>query len=366
MSKTYFNRLNYTLANEDTRFEMDLLPTGVSHLVSVAGSGGRVLPLLAKHPKKVTCVDLSQEQLYLTELRFESVKALTHAQFLAFWGYPPSPAEPETRKKLFNKIRLQPAAKGFFLEYFEHHAWESILYAGSWEQTIAKLSSVNRRITGMKGIGLFTALNRSEHLSYLQSRFPTYAWALTLSLLGNAGVFNALLYKGHFPKKNLKDSSFDFYKKSFERIFSQGPARENFLLQLIFFGKILFPEGNPIECDPKVFAEAKKALKNAEIKLIKGNIIDVVANADVPVDLLSFSDVPSYFSGETEKVFMQKIRSSMSPNGMVVIRNYLRIPEGTDYSGYQCVTSNYEKEISKEKVQLYNIEIFKKARHELH
>ncbi|MBI2711235.1 MAG: DUF3419 family protein [Bdellovibrio sp.] len=243
MSRTYFNRLNYTLANEDTRFEMNLLPKGVSHLVSVAGSGGRVLPLLAKHPKEVTCVDLSREQLYLTELRMESVKALTHAQFVSFWGYPPHPAEPEERKRLFRKISLSPPAKGFFLDVFEHHGWQSILYAGSWEQTIAKLSRVNRQITGMKGIGLFTALNQTEHLAYLKNRFPTYAWALTLSVLGNAGVFNALLYKGHFPKKNLKDSSFHFYQESFKRIFAQGPARENFLLQLIFFGKILFPDG---------------------------------------------------------------------------------------------------------------------------
>ena len=366
MSKNYFNRLNYTLANEDTRFEMDLMPSSISHLVSVAGSGGRVLPLLAKHPKKVTCVDLSQEQLYLTELRIESVKSLSHVQFMEFWGYPPHPAEPSERKKLFKKLTLSDPTRRFFEDYFQHHGWNSILYAGSWEQTISKLSSVNRRITGMKGIGLFTALNKTEHLDYLKSRFPTYAWALTLSLLGNAGVFNALLYKGHFPRKNLKDSSFDFYKKSFERIFAQGPARENFLLQLIFFGKILFPEGNPVECDPKVFAESKKALKTAEIDYHHGNVVDFVSHCNTPVNLLSFSDVPSYFSGETERAFMQRIKSGMADDGIVVIRNYLRVPEGTDYSGYDRVTKDYQSLIRKEKVQLYQIEVFKKQAHELH
>src|SRR6185312_13405629 len=113
MSLSYFNRLNYTLANEDTSLELGLLPEGVPHLMSVAGSGGRVLPLLAKFPKKVTCVDLSLEQLYLTELRFESLRALDHAEFLAFWGYPPSASEPHERRKLFQRIQLRPDSKEF-------------------------------------------------------------------------------------------------------------------------------------------------------------------------------------------------------------------------------------------------------------
>ena len=361
MSKTYFNKLNYTLANEDTALELELLPQGVNHLVSVAGSGGRVLPLLAKAPKKVTCVDLSQEQLYLTELRFESVRALTHSEFLSFWGYPPTPAEPDERRKLFKKIKLGSDAQAFFDELFQATEWDSILYMGSWERTISKLSFVNRRITGMRGIGLFSAIGRTEHFRYLKQKFPTYAWALTLSLLGNASVFNSLLYKGHFPKKNIPQSSFKYYQDSFKRIFDQGPARENFLLQLLFFGKILFPEGNPIECDAKVFSQAKKALKEAEIHYLKGNILEVVENAKPSVDLLSLSDVPSYFSGETERRFMQKIKKGMSPGGMVVIRNYLHVPEGTDYAGFECITPEYSHLIKKEKVQLYQVEVYRRA-----
>src|SRR5690348_8215276 len=86
--QTYFDSLNYTLGNEDTALEYDLLPPTVSHLYAVAGSGSRVLPLMAKKPKKVTCVDTSRNQLYLTELRIVSLKTLTYAEFLGFWGYP--------------------------------------------------------------------------------------------------------------------------------------------------------------------------------------------------------------------------------------------------------------------------------------
>src|SRR3954464_1160170 len=114
MSKKYFNTLNYTLANEDTSLELNVLPKGVPHLMAVAGSGGRVLPLLAKFPKKVSCVDLSKEQLFLTELRLESLRVFSHREFLSFWGYPPCPAEPHERKSLFKRIHLSDPAHEFF------------------------------------------------------------------------------------------------------------------------------------------------------------------------------------------------------------------------------------------------------------
>jgi len=71
-----------------------------------------------------------------------------------------------------------------------------------------------------------------------------------LAILGNAAVFNALLYKGHFPKKNIPGSILSFYDDAFTRLFSQGPARENFFLQMVFFGELKYAEGNPSSAIP--------------------------------------------------------------------------------------------------------------------
>lgn len=361
MSLDYFNKLNYTLANEDTSLELGLFPQDMGHLMSVTGSGGRILPLLARSPRKVSCVDVSQEQLYLAELRFESLRALDHEEFLKFWGYPPKPAEPEERRKLFNRIPLSPAAESFLRPIFENTCWNSILYAGRWERTVGKLAKVNRRITGQKGIGLFSALNRAEHFEYLRDQFPSRSWAVTLTLLGNAGVFNSLLYKGHFPKKNLPGSSFRHYHGAFDRLFAQGPARENYFLQLFFFGRILFAEGCPIECDPKVYAQARKGLEGATIQYLCGNIVEEAEKSSTPIDALSLSDVPSYFSGETERQFLQRIRRGMNPGGTVVIRNYLRAPENTDRSGFEDVTHLHEDLIRDEKTQMYRVDVLRRT-----
>ena len=217
-----------------------ILPEHQLHVMSVAGSGGRILPLLAKYPKKVTCVDVSQEQLYLCEMRFESLRTFSHPEFLAFWGYPPSFIKPQERRNLFDRLKLSPPARDFFQQLFEGKKWESILYEGKWERMIAKMSVINRSLTGLKGVGLFSAMSDAEHFEYLEKRFPKLAFNATVLLLGNAHVFNSLLYGGHFPRKNIPTSSYQLYRAAFQRMFEQGPARRNFLLQLLFSDGFFF------------------------------------------------------------------------------------------------------------------------------
>jgi S-adenosylmethionine-diacylglycerol 3-amino-3-carboxypropyl transferase len=362
MSQAYFTKaLNYTLANEDTAMELAMLPDRLGHILSVAGSGGRVLPLFSKKPKRLTCVDVSQEQLYLTELRVESARALTHAEFLAFWGYPPRSATPGERKDLYSKIKLSKEADSFISGLFASQNWNSVLYLGKWERTFGTLSQVNQRMTGLAGRKLFECLTLDEQKAYLKKGFPKTAWSAVVFLLGNAGIFNALLYKGHFPKKNIPDSFYGFYSKTFERLFQQAPARESYFLQLLFFGKVVFAEGCPVECKPEVFQAAKEGLSQAEIRYERGDLLEKIHGVDQPIDFLSFSDVPSYFKGETERAFMQITRPKLSSGALTVNRNYLHIPENTDMKGFKSATHEFQSAIDAEKVGVYVVDVRRKV-----
>jgi len=107
VSSAYFENLNYTLANEDSRFESHILPEGLDHVVTVGGSGARVIPLLAKKPKRISVLDISQAQLALCELRIQSLREFNHEQYLRFWGYPSSYERPvRDREVLFHELRL--------------------------------------------------------------------------------------------------------------------------------------------------------------------------------------------------------------------------------------------------------------------
>ncbi len=360
MRGNYFSNLNYTLGNEDSSLEFHLLPKNTKNVFAIAGSGSRILPLLAKHPRYLTCVDTSYPQLYLTELRIETLRLLEWEEFLAFWGYPPRSYTPEERKRIFKRIHLSKPASKYLIQIFTENNWESLLYLGKWERTFNKLSKINRLITGAKALELFEQKDPEVYFNYLKNKFPHKAWAFTVFLLGNATVFNTLLYKGRFPRKNISEKLHKFYLTSLNKLFNQGLARNNFLLQLLFFGKLLFPEGNPIECDKSVFFLAKQGIKNTRISYIQGDLIEEIAKVDRDIDFLSCSDIVSYFNDDIEKTFLQKIHQNLSSNCILVLRHYLRVPKLMELEGYEEITENHRELINQEKTQMYLIKILKK------
>ncbi len=356
----YFHHLNYSLGNEDTSVEYGVLPEEVGRVLCVAGSGSRVLPLVARRPGQVVCVDISPDQLHLTELRVEAARVLTHAEYLQFFGYPPHPADPDQRRRLFDRVALTDATRAYFLDVFDHRDWESILYDGRWERTFGKLAKLNRLLTRSRGRGLFEARTPEEHAAYLRDQFPRTAWLLTLLLLGNPIVFNLMLYKGDFPRKNVPGTPFGFYRRAFDKLFALGPARDNFFLQIVFFGRLEMEEGNPLECRPDVYHDIQQALAATELEYLNGDIIEV-AKTSAPFDFVSLSDVPSYFAPPREQSYLQEIYPALNDRARVVVRYYLRKPERADRSGYRDITASFDGPIAREKVGVYDIEVFERA-----
>ncbi len=354
----YFQSLNYTLANEDTNFEMALLPKNAKAIASVNGSGSRSLPLMAYGPDLLWTIDISPQQLELSKLRLETIRALNHSEFLQFWGY--HAQHHLERKKIFGNLNLTGDSRQYFTRIFTELDWQELLYQGKWEKTFQKLATVNKVLTGDSGAGLFECRTLEDQRDYFVSKFPMMRWNTVVALLGSATVFNALLYKGHFPKPNVSDNMFQFYLQSFRKLFLNTLARENFFLQLCFFGKIVHPEAIPCEGRSEIFAGVKNAIGKTTVEFKSGDLIETLSSAPTAFDFVSLSDVPSYFSGEREKNFLQEIKKSVQPGGLVVLRSYRHRPEGFSTAGYQDVTSQYSEQIRNERVGVYVIEIFKK------
>ena len=361
MSTSYFKALNYTLANEDSTLEMNVLPDRQRHVLAVAGSGARVLPLFAKNPEHVTCVDLSREQLLLTELRIESLRSLNRDDFLSFWGYPPRSVHPDFRAKVFADLRVSPQCRSFFQGLFEQLGWAPLLYLGRWERTFAKISKLCRALLRDDAFRLFESKNFSEHLLYVSRDFSSIRWNTLVFLIGNSTFFNALLYKGHFPQKNLQGSHRRYYKAAFNRIFAGGVPRENFFLQLTLLGEICFSEGNPIECHEGVYQKIQAGIKSADVHYKLGNVIQVVGESrSNPIDFVSLSDVPSYFDIQTSHKFLQQMTPGLAPNALVVARYYLRVIDWMEINGFIKVNQDFERWIEEEKTQMYVVDVFKK------
>ena len=364
MTEKYFKSLNYSLGNEDTTLEVRMVEElKPKRVLAVAGSGGRSLPLLCHGPSDLYCVDLSKEQIHLTELRAAGYKDLSFDEYILFWGYPPyEPNENgQKRKDLFNKMTLSENCKSFFTKLYEQIDWASPLYLGKWEKTFQVVASVVKKILGKSYDRIFQFDKLEDQIKYYENDFPLLRWKFILFVMGNKSFFNALLYKGNFIEKNIPESHFQHYFNNFDSMYRNVLSRESFFMQLIFLGQVRTPEGIPIEADENIFHNVKKTLQegNGKVHLEEKNIFSLVKEIN-DIDFFSFSDVPSYFTGETEKNFLQEVRPCLSEGGVVVLRYYLRICEA-DEQGYEDVTDSYKELIRKEKVQMYKVKVLKKV-----
>ncbi len=364
--QTYFSALNYSLANEDTSLELSLCrQTKPRRILSVCGSGGRFLPLLAAQPATVVALDLATAQLHLAALRRATIKHLAYDDFLLFWGFAPYgvDAHRARRQELFEQLPLEAVAREAMREVLEATAYRGLIYEGKWEKTITAIPQALRRIVGSYYDKVFECRSLKEQSGFMSKNLASFWWKLVprlvLLIFGNAAFFNAFLYRGNFAKKNIEGSYYSFYRKAFRSLFERGLARENFFLQLCFYGYIAHAEGNPIEADPEVFQAMQAALRSgSSIELYQGDIIDFAGKASEKFDFVSLSDVPSYFTGERERNYLQSLRGCLNPGALVVVRCYLRVPESTNLSGYSDVSDLYADAIAAEKTQMYRVFVY--------
>lgn len=364
MAQKYFQSLNYSLGNEDTRFEVELLKRMPrKNLFSIAGCGSRALPLLESGPHRLALLDVSSPQIFLSRLRLETIRQLDHEDFLIFWGFPPHSHfnYRAKRRVLFFEMDLANEIRDFFFKIFNEIEWESILYLGGWERTFKTLSQVVKVVLGKERFRLFEFDSIADQRNYYESKFPINKWKSIIFLLGNKSVFNALLYKGDFIKKNVSESHYDYYYNAFERLMTTQVANESFFMHLCFFGEIIHPFGNTIEAEKNNFVSCKEAIaQGSQVDFIQNDLFSALEQFSAnEFDFISLSDVPSYFSGDIERNFLQKLRPKLASEAIVVLRYYLREAQ-VDETGFVDITPQFSDLITKERVQMYRIRILMK------
>ncbi|WP_277759977.1 DUF3419 family protein [Pseudomonas sp. A34-9] len=354
----YFERLNYALGDEDTALEYAILPEHARHVVAVAGCGGRVLPLLARHPARMTCVDISAPQLAFTRLRFALLGQTDHQSFMDFMGYRPDTSVTR-RKSIFRHLDLPPLDRRWLADLFHSRHWQAPVYQGAFEQTLQRLAKVNGLFTGKAGRGIFQFRDLAEQSAYYRSHFPLRRWKAVVALLGNAAVLNSLLYRGAFPRNNLGISSREVYLELFHTLFTTQVVRESFFLQMLFFGELRYPQGFPLECDPQLFQQARKALRECELNVVQGDIFDCVATCR-DIDFVSLSDVPSFLPAKVGIDVLQRLRPALSEDALTVIRGHLHVVR-PHYEGFCDVSAEYQEAIAREKTQLWRVQVYRQT-----
>lgn len=351
----YFESLNYSMGDEDSALELALLPPRAAQVVAVAGCGGRVLPLLAKQPQRLVCVDILPQQLALTRLRLALLAHAERETFLQFFGYRDGMGAP-ARKALLDALALPDADHELLVRLFDAAGWREPIYLGRFERMLQTLHRITRLVTGASARGLFDCADLEEQRRYLATRFPRRRWAAVVALLGNSAVLNSLLYRGEFPRNNLGISSYRRYTQIFEALFTQLPARASFFLQMVFFGKLAYEEGFPVECDATVYAQARQGLQQCAVDVVQSDIVDAIA-ARRGVDFVSLSDVLSFLPDSAAHEALQRLRPGLAADALIVLRGHLRVVR-PDASGFVEVGDHHRPAIAGERTQLWHTHVY--------
>jgi S-adenosylmethionine-diacylglycerol 3-amino-3-carboxypropyl transferase len=355
---TYFSELNYSLANEDAGLEQALAQQG-AHIMCIAGSGGRLIPLLAQKPRMISFVDVAGQQIALTKLRLAALRELKYNDFLGFFGYTPQAAE--TRRAQFEQLLLADETRDILGPILSKAEWAPIIYMGRFERLVKKFAGIFQNLFRIPTEQLCSFDSLAEQKEFYRNEMDNWRWHLSLRCLANAKLFNSLLYRGHFPKKNLPLSHYQFFYRTFSQTIDQHLARENFFLQLCFLGEIAHQAAFPPEAKPDLFQAAKAHLEQCPVHFYEGDILSQAHDWDLePLDFFSFSDVPSYLRPPEEQSFLQQIRPLLAPEALVLCRYYLRIPEQIDKQGFQDLAPRYRQQLSQEKTGIYHFDLLQK------
>lgn len=360
--------LNYSLANEDSGFEYNMIQKEEAIVGALASSGARLIPILAKSPKKIVMFDISEPQIEFSKFRLAAIKSLDYEEYLRLYGLDDfnglnalsdRPLVSENVFPILGKISCEGDLKEKIISVLGRESC-ALAYTGKWEKTFYKISKLILKIVGRNNID---ALSKTKSLSEQTDLINRFMFKLRLNLaflfLGNANLFKSLLYKGDFPEKNDSRSFFRFYKDIFMKLLGRYHINENYFLNIVFYGKVTSKTSLPFEYGKDLFEKAKSALENTEVEFKQGNLLVEIPGQDEKFDYLFLSDVPSYFSGETEESYIQTLRPAMKVGGLLVPRYYLKTCM-SNLDGFIDVSSEYAEIIEREETAVYNIKIYKK------
>lgn len=345
MAQEYFSDLNYTLANEDTRVEYELLKEGQRHVFSIAGSGARCLPLIAKNPQEITIVDMSPSQIYLVELRLAAMRTLSYEEYLFFMGYRGALVvgddKGDSRYDLFSRLELSEACKEYWTTRAEGWSQKGFILLGRWESHFQKLGKLFRDQLKCDFSPIFYAQSLAEQKELFDYHWPSLRWSGFLRIAASEYVFNKFLYKGHFSggkeRKTDQRAPWEMIDQEFKRIFQTQLVRKNYFFQILFLGEIRFEEGLPLEAQRHVVDAVKKSSTRVHYQV--GNLLEVLPAK--PWDFVSLSDTISYLDPQAANQILQNLHVDTKSGSRVVIRSFLRAPQKMDIKDWKdCEEAN--------------------------
>ncbi len=309
----YFTGLNYSLANEDNRIE-SALSTHSKNILAVCGSGARAFSLIHDNLENLTIVDISQAQLDYARFKQELIKVMSFDEYLTFMGL--KDANLIDRISIFKKYQHIDWVYQYFQQIPMDMLASGFVYSGRWESFLIKLGALITTLTGYENFPM-----DFEDRAHAFRFWPEKRLKVLINILAHPVLLNKLLYKGQMISLNNYHLG-EFLINNFKQCFFEKDPKFSFFHQMLFLGKIKFPEAYPLEFQRGTFEQIKNF--KGRVSFVKTNLLDAIEQ--FKFDFASLSNVASYFDVKSKQQFEKALLKSLLVNSkqQIVLRSFLR------------------------------------------
>lgn len=299
---------------------LDLQPN--DRLLCIASAGEVPLELLVNsHPSiEIDAVDISTTQLYLSKLKMQAAIHLTSIEAAKFLGY--MKEDKSARKTKFEQIRpfLTDSELRFWLDnpiVFE----KGPIHYGRYERYMARFAAIGQWLLGgeRKIHGLFECTDTEQQRLYFERELRTGLLKKLFQLM-----FNQRLYKNRgIPGRGLRhlgnqNPGASFFK-NFRAFCTGSPARKNWYLQFMLFGRVLFEDALPSYLAPQ--KQSKLREESHRLHFIGKSFSDMIAESPKNYyNKFVFSNVSDWESEDEMRSMMDLVAKMAGDNTTGLLR----------------------------------------------
>lgn len=317
---SFYNRLSYSLGNEDYRTEhLALQVSPEDRLLCITASGDRSLHLLLKECKEVVSVDANPSQTHLLNLKCAALKSLNYEDYLAFLGA----TESTERSPLYQQVipHLSEEAQSFWHNN-RTMIDKGVLYQGAIEKWCKVLARIISLLRGKRVEGLFQCETLEEQRIFNQETWNTYLWKKAFDFVLQP-FFCRLFIKdpGLYAYLSPEIKAGTYIHKRLDHALNRTLAKKNLLISLVLRGKLdkaAFP--------PYLTRPGMELIKSRldRLTLKTDNVLSFLeAEKDNSFDAYSLSDVSSYLSQTDFERLLRAILRTARPGARFCLRQFL-------------------------------------------
>ncbi|WP_372634786.1 DUF3419 family protein [Fodinibius sp.] len=314
---------DFGIAQDDPATELKALNLKPGDRVLCVASAGEVpLELLVNSEEsiEIDAADISEQQLYLSNLKLQAAVELKSGDAARFLGY--QRADPLSRKQWFDEIKVSLGKEEILFWMNNPVIFEKgpIQY-GRYETYIARFAPFGRWLMGgsQKIMGLFDCTEIDQQKVYFDEVLKTGLLKILFKL-----IFHRRLYRNrgisdqglmHMGDQNV---GVRFFQK-FRGFCTNTLARNNWYLQFMLFNRVMFEEALPGYLQPHT--QKKLKAEHHRLKFIKKSYTDCVE--EFPVGYYSkfaFSNISDWLTASEMMYLMDVIAGRAGPNAVGLIR----------------------------------------------